>query len=145
LAVRFFPCGAAYATCRVPYFKIHGKWHNAPKKKTVAIFYFDNLKKWPGFYFFGRMALFAIYLGENYMANNAAAPHGKNRTQKPFPKTGETLIHIGYRPFWQGGKLFEGPKFGDKKIFSCGRPPGRHTAAENDRRALNPKVVNLDK
>jgi hypothetical protein len=48
-----------------------------------------------------------------------AALQNKNHTQKPSLKTSAMLIHKGFQPMRQGGKLFIERNFGDKKIFSC--------------------------
>jgi hypothetical protein len=89
-----------------------------------------KLKKWLGFYFYECMALCTMYLTKNYIVHNAAALHRKNHTQKPLYPTAENLIHIELQPIWHSGKLFIERYFGDKKIFSCCKPPSRPKGGE---------------
>jgi hypothetical protein len=90
LAVWFFLCRAANATYCVPYIKIHSKWHHAliKIKDCRHFFILIKLKKWLGFYFYECIALFAMYLDKNYIANNAAALHRKNHTREAIVPNG---------------------------------------------------------
>jgi hypothetical protein len=80
--------------------------------------------------FYECIALYAMYLNKNYIANNAAALHRKNHTQKPLYPTAENLIHIELQPIWHSGKLFASRYFGDKNLFSCCKPPSRPKGGE---------------
>jgi hypothetical protein len=68
---------------------------------------------------------------------------GKNRTPEPSHQPAETFIHIGFRPFWQGGKLFEGRNFGDKKIFFPLCRGENPRTEQNPKKALQQNCVNL--
>jgi hypothetical protein len=104
-------------------------------KRLSPFFILIKLKKWLGFYFYECIALFAMYLDKNYIANNAAALHRKNHTQKPLYRTAENLIHIDLQPIWHVHKFLSFKNFVHKKIFSCCKPPSRPKGGEGIKKA----------